>query len=216
MLEHITAHFLTEFHVIPKGDESVLVVVDKLSQGVLFIPTTKDVTSQEVYQLFEAQGFSKHGVFSNFTSDRTRRSPPDTGKPRWNRRGWVWICHRQHTLKQTINRRYQYKPYSTLLDRLYGENRKIGIDCCRNYNSNSTGRSKNFLKNHRSKWKLAVTRQSRTQEPGKRCSTRTKRQKMIWNFKRRWFRLGIKWGGGKRATTILCEEDRKVQRVWSG
>lgn len=71
--EHITADFLTEFLVSRKCNDSVLVVVYKLSKRLIFIPTTTDVTSQEVHQLLEAQVLPKHGVPSKLTSVRDQK-----------------------------------------------------------------------------------------------------------------------------------------------
>lgn len=60
--EHGRTDFLTEFQVTKAGQDSILVIIDTLSQKVIFIQTTKTVTSAEFPVLFENYLFSKHGV----------------------------------------------------------------------------------------------------------------------------------------------------------
>src|ERR1700720_434001 len=52
------------------GYTSILVVVDRLTKQVIFIPTHDTITSQELAQLFVIHVFSKHGIPSHVTSDR--------------------------------------------------------------------------------------------------------------------------------------------------
>src|SRR6266481_6209144 len=49
------------------GYTSILVVVDRLSKQLLFIPTYDTITSQQLAQLFVLHIFSKHSVLSHVT-----------------------------------------------------------------------------------------------------------------------------------------------------
>src|SRR5882724_5751094 len=50
---------------------SILVSVDHLSKQLLFIPTHDTITSPQLAQLFVLHIFSKHGILSHVTSDRS-------------------------------------------------------------------------------------------------------------------------------------------------
>ena len=52
------------------GYTAILVVVDRLTKQVIFIPTHDTITSAELAKLFVLHVFSKHGVPSHVTSDR--------------------------------------------------------------------------------------------------------------------------------------------------
>ena len=52
------------------GFTAILVVVDRLSKQVVFVPTHDTITSPELAKLFLLHVFSKHGVPSHVTSDR--------------------------------------------------------------------------------------------------------------------------------------------------
>jgi len=52
------------------GYNAILVIVDRLSKQGIFIPTTVNITSPMLAQLFVLHVFSKHGVPSHVTSDR--------------------------------------------------------------------------------------------------------------------------------------------------
>ena len=52
------------------GFTAILVIVDRLSKQVLFIPTHDTITSPELTQLFLLHVFSKHSVPAHVTSDR--------------------------------------------------------------------------------------------------------------------------------------------------
>ena len=55
----------------PSSDYSaILVIVDRLTKQALFLPTTDNVTSEEVAQLYFKNVFSRHGVPTHITSDR--------------------------------------------------------------------------------------------------------------------------------------------------
>lgn len=57
----LTMDFLTEFPTTEKGNDSVFVIVEKLSKRTLFIPTNKRITATEVVQLLFDHVFSKQG-----------------------------------------------------------------------------------------------------------------------------------------------------------
>jgi hypothetical protein len=52
------------------GNNSILVVVDRLSKQVVFIPTTVNCSAEDVARLFLIHVFSKHGVPQHVSSDR--------------------------------------------------------------------------------------------------------------------------------------------------
>ena len=52
------------------GFTTILVIVDRLSKQVIFIPTHDTITSPELTQLFLLHVFAKHGVPAHVTSDQ--------------------------------------------------------------------------------------------------------------------------------------------------
>ena len=52
------------------GFTAILVVVDRLSKQVIFVPTHDTITSPELAQLFLLHVFAKHGVPAHVTSDQ--------------------------------------------------------------------------------------------------------------------------------------------------
>ena len=66
----VTADFLTELPRTDSGNDTILVIVDKLSKRGIFIPTTKDIDAAEVAQLFQDHLFSKQGTPTRIISDR--------------------------------------------------------------------------------------------------------------------------------------------------
>ena len=68
--EVVTTDFLTELPISKKGNDAVLVIVDKLSKRAILVATRKDVDAPEVAQLFQDSLFSKHGVPVSIISDR--------------------------------------------------------------------------------------------------------------------------------------------------
>jgi len=53
------------------GFDTILVIVDRLLKQAIFIPTHDTITSAELAHLFVTHVFSKHGVPSHVTSDRS-------------------------------------------------------------------------------------------------------------------------------------------------
>ena len=66
----VSADFVTKFPKSRRGNDAVLVIVDRLSKSTIFIPTTETIDAKEVAFLFECNLFSKHGVPVTITSDR--------------------------------------------------------------------------------------------------------------------------------------------------
>ena len=71
--ECIGMDFIGPFPKTPRGNDFVLVVIDKVSKYVYYIPTTLKVTSQEVLQLLERYVFSERGLPKFIISDRDSR-----------------------------------------------------------------------------------------------------------------------------------------------
>jgi hypothetical protein len=51
------------------GFTSILVIIDHLFKQGIFIPTVDTITSAQLAKLFILLVFSKHGVFTHYTSD---------------------------------------------------------------------------------------------------------------------------------------------------
>ena len=52
------------------GYTAILVIVDRASKQAIFIPTTDNITSEQLALLFVIHVFSKHGVPNHVTCDR--------------------------------------------------------------------------------------------------------------------------------------------------
>ena len=61
---------LIEFLPLSKGYNSILVVVDHLTKMGIFIPTTANLTSKELAELYQRHVFAKYGLPLNIVSDR--------------------------------------------------------------------------------------------------------------------------------------------------
>ena len=68
--EVITADFLTELPTTRQGNDTVLIVVDKLSKRCVLIPTRKDISARDVAQLFQDHVFTKYGTPTTIITDR--------------------------------------------------------------------------------------------------------------------------------------------------
>ena len=53
------------------GSDTILVIIDHLTKQSIFIPTVNTITSPMLAKLFVLHVFSKHGVPSHITSDRS-------------------------------------------------------------------------------------------------------------------------------------------------
>jgi len=53
------------------GFDTILVIVDQLTKQAIFIPTHGTITSMDLAHLFILHVFSKHGILSHVTSDRS-------------------------------------------------------------------------------------------------------------------------------------------------
>ncbi|CDF35428.1 unnamed protein product [Chondrus crispus] len=77
--QQVTTDFVTKFSKSRPGNDTVLVIVDRLSKLAIFIPTNENVKATTVYQLFQDHMFSKHGVPLCIISDRD---------PKFNSKYW--------------------------------------------------------------------------------------------------------------------------------
>lgn len=68
--ETITTDFRTELPKSERGNNAIVVVVDKISKWAIFVPTQKSVSAPEVAQIFHDWVFSKHGTPVRIISDR--------------------------------------------------------------------------------------------------------------------------------------------------
>lgn len=68
--EVLTMDFLTEFPTSGRGNDSVFVIVEKLSKRGIFVPTNKEITSAVVVQILFDNVFFKHGMPIKIILDR--------------------------------------------------------------------------------------------------------------------------------------------------
>ncbi|MBW0576923.1 hypothetical protein O181_116638, partial [Austropuccinia psidii MF-1] len=66
----LSVDFITQLPLSNSFD-SILVIVDRFSKMVVFIPTISSITSLELANLFIKNIFSKHGLSSSIVSDRS-------------------------------------------------------------------------------------------------------------------------------------------------
>jgi len=66
---HILADFITKLP-LAQGYDSILVVVDRLTKMVYFIPTTEKTSTEELAQLFRDNVWKLHGLPESIISDR--------------------------------------------------------------------------------------------------------------------------------------------------
>ena len=72
--DDISMDFITHLPVSPStGHESVLVIVDRLSKGVHFVPCNMDMTAEDTAALFIKEFFRLHGLPKSIVSDRDPR-----------------------------------------------------------------------------------------------------------------------------------------------
>ncbi|GMG20217.1 unnamed protein product [[Candida] boidinii] len=69
----ITMDFVGPFPVTERGNDSMLVVVDRATKHAHFIATKKQLSSAETAQLFLDNVFRHHGIPNNIVSDRDIR-----------------------------------------------------------------------------------------------------------------------------------------------
>ncbi len=66
----ISMDFITGLPITKRGNNSIFVVVDRMSKMVHLIPTTNDVTASGGAQLYQDRIFSLHGIPDDIVSDR--------------------------------------------------------------------------------------------------------------------------------------------------
>lgn len=71
--ESIGMDLITDLPVTPRGHDSILVFVDRLSKMVHFAPTTKSAGADEMARLYVDKVWSLHGLQSEIVSDRDPR-----------------------------------------------------------------------------------------------------------------------------------------------
>jgi hypothetical protein len=71
--ESVSMDLITALPVTQRGHDAVVVFVDRLSKMVHFAPTSQNVTSQELADLFLSHVFRLHGMPDNIVSDRDVR-----------------------------------------------------------------------------------------------------------------------------------------------
>jgi len=66
---HISADFITKLP-LAQGYDSILVVVDRLTKMVYFIPTTEKMSAEELTRLFKNNMWKLHGLLESIILDR--------------------------------------------------------------------------------------------------------------------------------------------------
>jgi hypothetical protein len=69
----ITMDFITDLPQSGRGNDTIMVIVDKLTKYVHLVPTTKTCNSEEAARLFIANVYQYHGVPKTLISDRDSR-----------------------------------------------------------------------------------------------------------------------------------------------
>jgi len=66
---HISVDFITKLPLV-QGYDSILVVVDRLTKMVYFIPTTEKTSAEGLARLFRDNVWKLHGLLESIISDR--------------------------------------------------------------------------------------------------------------------------------------------------
>jgi len=66
---HISVDFITKLPLV-QGYDSILVVVDRLTKMVYFIPTTEKTSAEGLARLFKDNVWKLHGLLESIISDR--------------------------------------------------------------------------------------------------------------------------------------------------
>jgi len=66
---HISVDFITKLPLV-QGYDSILVVVDRLTKMVYFIPTTEKTSAEGLVKLFRDNVWKLHGLLESIISDR--------------------------------------------------------------------------------------------------------------------------------------------------
>ena len=81
--ESVSMDLITDLQVTPRGHDSVLVVVDRLSKMTHFAPCKKTVSSMELAELFAREITRLHGFQKTIVMDRD---------PRFTSQFWRDLC----------------------------------------------------------------------------------------------------------------------------
>ena len=85
--DQVTMDFIVQLPRTSSGYDAIIVVVDKLSKLVHYIPTTTDVTAPEVAKLFFQHVVRHHGLPSSIVSDRDSKFTSKFWECLWARLG---------------------------------------------------------------------------------------------------------------------------------
>ena len=81
--QQITMDFIVQLPMTKNGNDSIIVIVDKLSKMACYIPTTVNVTAQQVAKLVFENIVRHHGVPESIVSDRDSRFTSMFWKSLW-------------------------------------------------------------------------------------------------------------------------------------
>src|SRR3954465_11811451 len=68
--DKVSMDFITSFPKSQKGNNAILVVIDRLSKVAHFLPVRKSITASQIAELYVSRIVSLHGVPLEINSDR--------------------------------------------------------------------------------------------------------------------------------------------------
>ncbi len=81
--ESVSMDMIVKLPTTPRGHDSILVFVDRLTKYVHFVPTTESLSAKGFARLFIQHVFANHGMPSTLISDRGAV---------WNNKFWKHVC----------------------------------------------------------------------------------------------------------------------------
>jgi hypothetical protein len=88
--DSVSVDFITNLPLTARGNDAIMVVVDRLTKMAHFIPLSGTATAQHVAQLFYDHVWTKHGISLNIVSDRDSKFTSQT----WERLCELWPMSR--------------------------------------------------------------------------------------------------------------------------
>ncbi|GJP33068.1 hypothetical protein CLOM_g17634 [Closterium sp. NIES-68] len=85
--QHVTMDFVISLPAGPRGNDAVLVVVDRLTKMAHFAPCRTMITAEETARLFISVVVRLHGIPTTIISDRDSKFTPRFWQDTWNRYG---------------------------------------------------------------------------------------------------------------------------------
>ncbi|GJP66007.1 hypothetical protein CLOP_g22895 [Closterium sp. NIES-67] len=85
--QHVTMGFVIGLPAGPRGNDAVLVVVDRLTKMAHFAPCRTMITAEEIARLFISVVVRLHGIPTAIISDRDSKFTPRFWQDTWNRYG---------------------------------------------------------------------------------------------------------------------------------